>query len=71
VTKAERERTHDRRITIEERYGSRTQYERLVTDTTTKLLQQRYLLTEDAPRVVDRTLATWDELTRGTVLAGK
>ena len=71
VTKTERERTHDPRITIEERYGSRAQYERLVTDTTTKLLQQRYLLTEDAPRVVEQTLATWDELTRGTVLAGK
>jgi hypothetical protein len=71
VTKAEREQGHDPRISIEERYGSRAQYERLVRDETTKLVQQRYLLSEDAPRVVERTLATWDEITRGTVLAGK
>jgi len=53
------------------RYGSRAQYERLVMDAATKLVQQRYLLSEDVPRVVERALATWDETTRGTTLAGK
>jgi hypothetical protein len=71
VTKAEREQAHDPRLSIEERYGSRAQYERLVTEAATKLVQQRYLLSEDAPRVVERTLGTWDEFTRGTTLAGK
>jgi len=40
-------------------------------DAATKLVQQRYLLSEDVPRVVERALATWDETTRGTTLAGK
>jgi len=71
VTKAAREQAHDARISIEERYGSRAQYERLVMDAATKLVQQRYLLSEDVPRVVERALATWDETTRGTTLAGK
>ena len=71
VNKAEREQANDPRLSIEERYGSRAQYERLAMDAATKLVQQRYLLSEDAPRVVERTLATWDEITRGTTLAGK
>jgi hypothetical protein len=71
VTNAAREQAHDPRTSIEERYGSRAQYQGLVTDAATKLVQQRYLLTEDAPRVVERTLAIWDEVTRGTALVGK
>jgi Alpha/beta hydrolase domain len=71
VTNAAREQAHDPRTSIEERYDSRAQYGRLVTDAATKLVEQRYLLTEDAPLVVERTLAIWDEVTRGTALAGK
>jgi hypothetical protein len=71
VTNAAREQAHDPRTSIEERYGSRAQYQGLVTDAATKLVQQRYLLSEDAPDVVERTLAIWDEVTHGTALAGK
>jgi hypothetical protein len=33
-------------------------------------VQAGYLLNEDADRVVERALAHWDEITRGTTLAG-
>ena len=70
VTKAAREEARDPRLSIEERYGNRAQYQRLVTDAAAKLVQASYLLNEDADRVVDRALANWDEITRGTTLAG-
>ena len=71
VTKAAREAAHDPRPSIEERYGSRERYRALVTDAAAKLVQERYLRGEDAPVVVERALATWDDITRGTALAGK
>ena len=70
VTKAAREEARDPRLSIEERYGNRAQYQRLVTDAATRLVQAGYLLNEDADRVVERALANWDEITRGTALAG-
>jgi Alpha/beta hydrolase domain len=71
ATKAAREQEHDPRQSIEERYGSRGQYEALVTDAATKLVQQRYLLSEDVLPVVKEAMGKWDELTRGTALVGK
>jgi len=71
TTKAAREQEHDPRQSIEERYGGRGQYEALVTDAATKLVQQRYLLSEDVLPVVKEAMGKWDELTRGTALAGK
>ena len=71
VTKAAREQAGDPRLSIEERYGSRERYQALVKDAADKLVQQRYLLSEDVPRVVARALATWDDLTKGTTLSGK
>jgi hypothetical protein len=71
VTKAAREQTHDPRLSIEERYGSRARYEGLVRDAATKLVQDGYLLNEDMQRVVEGALANWDEITRGTALVGK
>src|SRR5262249_61974175 len=70
VTKAARAETRDPRLSIEERYGNRAQYQRLVTDAATKPAQAGYLLNEDLDRVVERALANWDEITRGTTLAG-
>ena len=70
VTKAAREEARDPRLSIEERYGNRAQYQRLVTDAATKLAQAGYLLNEDLDRVEERALANWDEITRGTSLAG-
>jgi Alpha/beta hydrolase domain len=71
VTKAAREQAHDPRLSIEERYENRAHYQRLVTDAATSLAQGGYLLNEDIDRVVERALANWDEITRGTTLAGK
>ena len=70
VTKAAREERRDPRLSIEERYGNRAQYQRLVTDAATRLVQAGYLLNEDVDLVVERALANWNELTRGTTLAG-
>jgi hypothetical protein len=71
VTKAAREQAGDPRSSIEERYSSRERYQALVRDAADKLVQERYLLSEDVPRVVARALANWDEVTRGTALEGK
>jgi Alpha/beta hydrolase domain len=71
VTKAAREQAHDPRLSIEERYEGRAQYQGQVADAATKLVGQGYLLNEDVPVVVERALANWDDLTRGTTFAGK
>jgi hypothetical protein len=71
VTKAARDQAHDPRLSIEERYGSRTRYQGLVADAATRLVNDRYVLSQDVPAIVDGALAKWDELTRGTALAGK
>ena len=71
VTKAAREETRDPRRSIEERYSSRSQYQERVAAAANNLVQQRYLLNEDVERVVNKALANWDEITRGTSLTGK
>ena len=71
VTKAAQEAAHDPRPSIEERYGSRERYQALVTDAAAKLVQQRYLLNQDVPPVVERALATWDEITAGALSGRK
>ena len=70
VTRAAREATRDPRFSIEERYGSRPRYQALVTDRAANLIQEGYLLSQDLGAVVDRALARWDDVTRGTPLAG-
>jgi Alpha/beta hydrolase domain len=67
VTKAAQEAAHDPRLSIEERYGNRERYQALVTEAAAKLVQQRYLLNQDVPPVVERALATWDEITAGAL----
>jgi Alpha/beta hydrolase domain len=71
VTKAAREQANDPRLSIEERYGNRARYQGLVADAASKLVQQGYILGEDAPQVVEQALVTWDEMTRSTTLAGQ
>ena len=71
MTKTAQEEAHDPRRSIEERYESRERYQALVADAAAKLVQQRYLLSEDIPTVVERALATWDTTTRSTASAGK
>jgi Alpha/beta hydrolase domain len=71
VTKQDREKTSDPRPSIEERYKGREQYRSLVTGAAMKLVKQGYVSDSDVPAVVERALANWDTLTRGTSLAGK
>jgi Alpha/beta hydrolase domain len=69
LTRVARERDHDPRLSIEERYGSRGRYQALVTDRAAKLASEGYLLREDIETVVARALAHWDALAKGTPLA--
>jgi hypothetical protein len=71
VTRRAREATQDPRFSIEERYGSRTRYQALVTDRASALVGEGYLLSDDLSTVVDRALARWDDITIGTTLSGK
>jgi hypothetical protein len=59
-TKAEREKTGDPRLSIEERYASRADYLKLVEDAANKLATQRYLLAEDVQPIVKAAGQHWD-----------
>jgi hypothetical protein len=59
-TKAERERTGDPRLSLEERYTSRAHYLSLVTEAGLKLVKDGYLLAEDLPALVERAGRQWD-----------
>lgn len=59
-TKAERERTGDPRLSIEERYAGRDQYLGKITEAALKLVQGGYLLAEDLPGVINRAAQHWD-----------
>jgi hypothetical protein len=71
VTRAAREAAQDPRFSIEERYGSRARYHALVTDRGSTLVREGYLLGEDLGSVVDRALARWDDITKGTTLSAR
>jgi hypothetical protein len=66
VTRQDREKTGDPRPSIEERFSSRDQYRNLVAESAMNLAKQGYVLDPDVPAVVERALANWDTLTRGT-----
>ncbi|MBI3262856.1 MAG: hypothetical protein HYZ58_06870 [Acidobacteria bacterium] len=59
-TRADRQRTGDPRLSIEERYQGRQQYLRLVTEASTSLVREHYLLEEDVPAILERAGRHWD-----------
>ena len=59
-TRAERARTNDPRISIEERYQSRAQYLDLISKAANDLVSKGYLIKEDVPRIVEQAGARWD-----------
>jgi len=59
-TRAERERTHDPRLSVEERYKSRDQYLDLIAKAAGDLADKGYLLKEDIPRIREQAAARWD-----------
>lgn len=65
VDKAERERTHDPRLAVKERYSSRENYLSRVQEAGATLVKDGYLLAEDLPAVVRRAGEHWDFLTAG------
>lgn len=52
-TKAEREKTGDPRVSIEECYGAFENYQKRYAEACERLVQGRYLLAEDAKRLID------------------
>jgi len=61
-TRAEREKNHDPRPSIEERYSSRADYLRRIESAANQLVRERYLLQEDVKPVVDAAGQHWDYL---------
>ena len=61
-TRADRERSKDPRMSIEERYQSRERYLALVSAAARELVQQRYLLEDDIANIVKRADDHWSHL---------
>ena len=63
-TKAEREKNHDPRRSVEERYASREEYLMQVEKAAKNLVASGYLLAQDVPKLMERGSAEWDRLPR-------
>jgi alpha/beta hydrolase family protein len=59
-TRGDREKSHDPRLSVEERYGTRAEYVRRVEEAAKKLVQERYLLQEDVAPIVEAAGQHWD-----------
>jgi hypothetical protein len=66
-TKAEREKAGDPRLSLEERYSSRADYMKRVEEAANTLAQERYLLPEDVPTIVQAAGQHWDWTFNNTV----
>jgi hypothetical protein len=63
ATRAERERRHDPRPSIEERYRGRDDYLQKLRTAAEALVRERYMLEEDIDSVIKRGEAQWDFVT--------
>lgn len=63
ATRADRERRHDPRPSIEERYRSRDDYLQKLRAAAEQLVRDRYMLPEDIEGVITRGEAQWDYVT--------
>jgi hypothetical protein len=59
-TRVERERNHDSRLSIEERYADRADYMRRVSGVLDSLIAQRFVLERDKNYVLERCGLLWD-----------
>jgi hypothetical protein len=59
-TRADRDKNHDPRLSVEERYGTRADYVRRVEEAAKQLVQARYLLQEDVAPIVEAAGQHWD-----------
>jgi hypothetical protein len=60
VTRAEREKTGDPRLSIEERYSGREDYLTKVRQVADRLAEERYILESDIPAIVEAAGQHWD-----------
>jgi hypothetical protein len=58
-TAEERKKTGDPRLSIGERYGSREEYMSKFEQAAKKLIEERFLLQEDLPAILDRGKLEW------------
>jgi hypothetical protein len=65
-TRAEREKTGDPRLSIEERYAGREDYLSKVLGAARELVSHRYLLERDVSRIVEYAEAEWDHIMSGS-----
>ncbi len=63
-TKLERNRSGDRRLSLEERYRSREQYLGMYSEAAIDLIKNRFLLREDFADVTQRANQEWNELAK-------
>jgi Alpha/beta hydrolase domain len=61
---ADRERTHDPRKSIAERYANRDEYLQRYARALDELVKQRWILEEDRPRLMHHGEQDWDEATK-------
>lgn len=59
-TRSDREKNHDPRLSVEERYRTRAEYVRRVEEAATQLAKERYLLPEDVKPIVEAAGKHWD-----------
>jgi hypothetical protein len=59
-TRADRDKSHDPRLSVEERYGTRATYVHKVEEAANRLAQDRYLLPEDVKSIVEAAGQHWD-----------
>jgi hypothetical protein len=60
LTRAERQRTGDPRQSIEERYTNRADYLARVTQVANRLADERYVLRQDVPAIIEAAGKHWD-----------
>ena len=66
ATRAAREASHDPRLSIEERYPNRDAYLGKVREAAQKLVQERYLLSQDVDPIVAHAAQVWNNVTGET-----
>ena len=67
ATRAEREQKRDPRLSVEERYTTREDYLGKVKAAAEKLVQERYVLSEDVEPIVTHAGKVWDYVTGATL----
>lgn len=63
-TAAERKKSGDPRLSVAERYASREEYLGKFAEAELKMVEQRFLLKEDVPALLERGKREWEEVTK-------